>query len=257
MLVLVFFGFLCGFIANILGVGSSLMMVPLLLYVYPLLTGLTLDMQTILSATLALTFFSTSVGSIRYHQFGLIPYRYALIFAASGALGSFVGASFVSQYVNHLAMLILFAIMAILSFIFNLIPRKELTEQPPKERDLFVGLIILFVLGLLTGIIGIGGMVIFMPYMLLVLRFPIRKTIGATTFIGTIIALFGMLGKAMAGDMNWSVGIIIALGGLIGGYMGPGFARYLPERVLKWGMNLILISIIITVCLDIVDIIFS
>lgn len=257
MLVLILFGCLCGFIANILGVGSSLMMVPLLLYVYPLLTGLTLDMQTILSATLALTFFSTTVGSVRYHQFGLIPYRYALMFAASGALGSFVGGSLISQYVNHLAILILFGIMAILSFIFNLIPRRELPEQPPDQKHMVIGLFIVFVLGVLTGIIGIGGMVIFMPYMLIVLRFPIRKTIGATTFIGTIIALFGMLGKAFAGDMNWSVGLIIALGGLIGGYIGPSFARYLPEKALTWGMNIILFFIIITVFIDITNIILS
>src|SRR5690606_36494834 len=108
----------------------------------------------------------------------------------------------------------------------------------------------------LTGIIGIGGMVIFMPYMLIVLRFPIRKTIGTTTFIGAMIALFGMLGKASAGDMNWSVGLTIALGGLIGGYIGPGLAHYFPDRALRWGMNIILFFIIITVFLDISKMIF-
>lgn len=252
MLVLILFGFLCGVVSNIIGVGSSLMMVPLLLYIYPLFTGEYLPIQTIFSATLALTFFTCSFGAIGYHRQQLILYRFGILIGVSGAAGSFIGASYISQFMDHLAILILFGIMAILSFIFNLIPRKELSAEPVKSVYVFLGVLIMFVLGTMTGIIGIGGMVILIPYMLKVLRFPIRKTVGTTVFAGSIVALFGMLGKASVGDMNWQLGVIIALGGMLGGFTGPRLARYFPEKVLRWGMNIMLICIIITVILDII-----
>lgn len=72
-----------------------------------------------------------------------------------------------------------------------------------------------------TGIIGIGGMVLFMPYMVYVLHFSIRKAIGTTTFSGAIIVLFGIIGKSVAGMMYWKTALIVAVGGTDGGYIGP------------------------------------
>lgn len=251
MLILVVFGVLCGILASILGAGSSMMMTPLLLYVFPLITGKYFSIQTITSATLALTFFSTATASIRYHNAKLIPYRYALILAISGSVGSFISGSYISKNINHLFILTLFGSIAVLSLVFNLIPIKEKNEQVPKTIFFVMGIVIIFFLGMTTGIIGIGGMVLFMPYMVYVLRFSIRKTIGTTTFAGAMIALFGIIGKSFIGMMNWEVSLIVAIGGMIGGYVGPTFSKFFSDRVLRYGMNVILLTIIITVLMDI------
>jgi uncharacterized membrane protein YfcA len=251
MILLVIFGMLCGLIASILGAGSSMMMAPLLLYVYPVLTGQCFSIQTITSATLALTFFSTTAASIRYHHAKLIPYRYALVLGASGAVGAFISGSYIAKYIDHFFILILFGTMAVLSFLFNFIPIREKEKRAPKNVFFVVGASMSFLLGILTGIIGIGGMVIFMPYMVYVLGFSVRKTIGTTTFVGAIIALFGMMGRTYIDMMDWQVASMIAVGGLIGGFIGPTFIKYFPDRVLRYGMNVILLVIIITVILDI------
>jgi uncharacterized membrane protein YfcA len=257
MFILFIFGLICGAIASVIGVGSSLMMLPLLLYVYPLLTGMHFNIETLTSATLILTFFSTSVASIRYHRLQLIPYRYALQLGASGAIGSFIGGAFVSQYINHTFILILFGFMIVLSFVFNLVPRKNKEEQPPTNGYLTFGTIMLFILGIVTGIIGIGGMALFIPYMLYAFQFSVRKTIGTATFIGAIISLFGILGKSSIGVVDWGLGVAIAIGGTLGGYIGASFNKFLPERVLNWGMNIILLLIMITVWIDIGKLMFG
>ncbi|MEH6949299.1 sulfite exporter TauE/SafE family protein [Bacillus sp. JJ634] len=252
MIILVIFGVLCGMIASMVGAGSSMMMTPLLLYLFPLITGTQFTIQTITSATLALTLFSTATASIRYHQAKLIPYRYALILAVSGSLGSFISGSYISQNVNHLFVLVLFGFIAVLSFIFNLIPIKENKVQKPETILFVMGVIIIFFLGITTGIIGIGGMVLFMPYMVYVLHFPIRKAIGTTTFTGAMIALFGIIGKFVAGMMYWKIALIVAVGGMVGGYIGPSLSKFFPERILRYGMGVILLSIILTVVIDII-----
>ncbi|MEK3935321.1 sulfite exporter TauE/SafE family protein [Sporosarcina sp. FSL W7-1349] len=255
MIILVVFGVLCGMIASIVGAGSSMMMTPLLLYLYPLLTGTQFTIQTITSATLALTLFSTATASIRYHQAKLIPYRYALILAASGSFGSFISGSYIAQYVNHLFVLILFGIIAVLSFVFNLIPIKENKVEKPETILLVIGIILIFFLGITTGIIGIGGMVLFMPYLVYVLHFPIRKAIGTTTLSGAMIALFGIIGKSVAGMMYWKIALIVAIGGMVGGYIGPSLGKFFPERILRYGLGGILLSIIAMVVIDIIQLV--
>jgi uncharacterized protein len=234
-----------------LGAGSSMMMTPLLLYLFPFITGKHFAIETITSSTLALTFFSTAAASIRYHNAKLIPYRYALVLAGSGAAGSFISGNYISGSIDHLSILILFGMIAVLSFIFNLIPIKEKEEQIPKNIYFLIGIVIIFVLGLTTGIIGIGGMVLFMPNMVYILHFSIRKTIGTTTFSGAMIALFGIIGKSAADMINWEIALTVAIGGVIGGFLGPTLSKFFPERVLRYGMNVILLSIIITVAIDI------
>ncbi|MEH7342440.1 sulfite exporter TauE/SafE family protein [Bacillus sp. JJ1532] len=251
MIFLIIFGVLCGFIASILGAGSSMILTPLLLYVYPLITGNHFTIQTITSATLGLTFFSTAAATIRYHNARLIPYRYAIILAASGSIGSFISGSFIAENINRLFILIIFGIIVVLSLIFNFIPIEEKEEEPPTRKFFVLGSIIIFLLGIITGIIGIGGMVIFMPYMIYVLRFSVRKTIGTTTFCGALIALFGIVGKSVINMMNWKIALVVAIGGIIGGFIGPTLGKHIPNRFLRYGLNVILVLIIIMVLIDI------
>jgi uncharacterized membrane protein YfcA len=251
-ILLILLGAFCGTIASMIGVGSSMMLAPLLLYIIPLLTEVSFDIQTITSATLALTFFSTSMASIQYHRAKRIRYRYALALAFSGSVGSFLAGGFIAPYTNHFLMLLLFGCVAVFSLVFNLIPLKERKKEvvlPKVYKGL--GIFILFWLGITTGIIGIGGMALFMPYMTYVLRYSLRETIAMTTFAGAMIALFGILGKTSAGVMDWKVAIFVAIGGMVGGYIGPVLGKLFPDRVLRYGMSMVLLSIIISVFLDI------
>lgn len=95
-------------------------------------------------------------------------------------------------------------------------------------------------------------MVLFMPYMVYVLHFSIRKAIGTTTFSGAMIALFGIIGKSFADMMDWKIALIVAVGGMVGGYIGPSLSKFFPDRILRYGMGVILLSIILTVVTDII-----
>ncbi|WP_042359355.1 hypothetical protein [Geomicrobium sp. JCM 19055] len=74
-MILIIIGLICGLIASILGAGSSMLVVPLLEYVYPSLVGESLTVQTITSAALVLTLFSTGAATVRHHFAKRIPYK--------------------------------------------------------------------------------------------------------------------------------------------------------------------------------------
>lgn len=251
MLILIIFGAICGALAAILGAGSSMMLAPLLLYIYPAAADRQLTIEEITSATLALTFFSTAAASVRYHAAKLLPCKFALILAGCGAAGSFISSRYLAAYTDYFVVLVLFGGITLLSFLFNVLPLKEKEQRKPYKFLFAAGAGMVFLLGMITGIIGIGGLALFMPYMLFVLRFPIRKTIGTTTFAGAIISLFAIAGRSSAGIMEWDVAFAAAAGGVIGGFIGPVFIKYIPDRILRFGLNAVLLAIIATVLLDI------
>lgn len=76
MIILLVFGVLCGLIASIVGAGSSMMMTPLLLYLFPLITGHTIYYSNNnISNTCTYPFFNSSgfytISSCKAHTVSL------------------------------------------------------------------------------------------------------------------------------------------------------------------------------------------
>lgn len=248
---------MCGIIASLLGAGSSLMSVPLLEYIYPIISSDKLSTNSIISGALMITLFSTGAASIRHHKRRTIQFKSFFLYALSGSIGSFLSAFYLSKNVNQLLFLSLFVMIAIVSLLFNFIPIKI---KSPKITPLFLHILtnfILLSLGIITGIIGVGGMVLIVPYMLYILNHTLKETIIITTFIGFLISLFAIIGRASVGLMDWEASLILGIGGFLGGLIAPSFSDYIPDRVLKFCLNILLLVIIFTVLIDLILIINS
>lgn len=252
-MILLFIAVICGILASLLGAGSSLMAVPLLEYVYPLISGQSLTTGAIISSALMLTLFSTGAASLRHHHLKTIHFRSYVLYALSGSIGSFLSAFYLSENVNQLLFLTLFVIIALCSLLFNLIPIKKKSQTNQSRLYKWLTITILFFLGVITGIIGVGGMVLIVPYMIYVLHHTLKETVAITTFIGFFIALFAILGRASIGLMDWQVSFVLGIGGFLGGFIAPSFSKYIPDLVLKICLNLLLVVIIMIVCLDLLQ----
>lgn len=68
-------------------------------------------------------------------------------------------------------------------------------------------------LGIFTGIIGallgLGGGVIHVPFMIYVLHFPVKVAIATSTCILAISAIAGAVSHAYLGHVAWLVGLAI------------------------------------------------
>ncbi len=97
------------------------------------------------------------------------------------------------------------------------------------------------VVGIIGGAYGIGGGALLAPILVALYRLPIHTTAGATllsTLVGSLLGVisFWVLDIAQiseAASPDWGLGFLFGIGGLMGIYLGARLQRYLPERVIK------------------------
>lgn len=111
-------------------------------------------------------------------------------------------------------------------------------ERPPAYGLAISGGMI----GLLSGMIGIGGGVLLAPLML-ALRWADQKQTAATCalfiFVNSVAGLAGLVtsGVALAGDI-WGHALVASAGGLLGAWLG---ANKFTNLVLKYVLNVLLL----------------
>ncbi|EZH65318.1 hypothetical protein DH09_16925 [Bacillaceae bacterium JMAK1] len=232
-----------------------MLVVPLLEYVYPSLVGESLTVQTITSAALVLTLFSTGAATVRHHFAKRIPYKKVIFYALFGSIGSFLSSMFLAEHVNQLVFLSLFLFIAIVSLTFNLIPFRKPNTDPNHRLSMIFGMGLMLFLGVVTGVIGVGGMILIIPYMVYVLHYSLKTTIAITTFTGVFISLFAIIARIPSGSMDWEFAILLGIGGLVGGLIAPSLSAKIPDAILKLSLNTLLFIIIMTVIVDLISII--
>jgi len=105
------------------------------------------------------------------------------------------------------------------------------------------------VVGTIGGIYGIGGGAIIAPFCVAVFKLPVYTISGAAllgTFITSIIGVIFYAFISLGGTNyppDWSLGILLGLGGLLGMYMGARMQKFVPENLIKSILCFVLISI--------------
>ena len=120
-------------------------------------------------------------------------------------------------YKRILGLLLIFPIIRF--FFFKSIDKSQL-KQSNNYTAVFIG----GVVGLLSGMIGIGGGIILSP-LLILLRWADQKQTAAISaafiFVNSISGLGGMLTQGVTFDTNmWSFVMVAFTGGLMGSYIG-------------------------------------
>ena len=95
---------------------------------------------------------------------------------------------------------------------------------------LLVGLVV----GMVSGVVGIGGGVLFIPALVWLLGMSQLKAQG--TSLGALLApvgIFAFLEYYRKGNADLRVGLLLAAGFLVGGYFGAAGAQHIPEAWLR------------------------
>ena len=113
----------------------------------------------------------------------------------------------------------------ILISIARLLYQFRTEEAPNRPVPLWAALMSGAVIGLLSGMIGIGGGIILSPLMLLMRWAKLKETAAVSAlfiFVNSLSGLYGQLSKGgihLTPDLQWAVGATI-IGGLSGSYFG-------------------------------------
>lgn len=105
-------------------------------------------------------------------------------------------------------------------------------------------LLIGFVVGALSGVIGIGGGVMIVPALIYFLHMDQHKAQG--TSLGALLAPVGLLAfweYYRKGNADLRIALLLAVGFLIGGFFGGMGAQYVPELMLRRIFGICLVAI--------------
>src|SRR5690606_18447314 len=163
-------GFSIGLSLGLLGGGGSILTVPALVY----LVGQT--PQTAVTTSLAIVGANSLMGA-SFHQIqGTLNWRIALTFGWVGMLTAFLASGF-SKLLSPAVLLVAFALLMLVIGIFLLV-RKDAQETITSEKPLWVTLVSGAVVGLLTGVLGVGGGFLIVPALVVLVGLPMQMAVG-------------------------------------------------------------------------------
>jgi uncharacterized membrane protein YfcA len=98
--------------------------------------------------------------------------------------------------------------------------------------------------GVLSGLFGIGGGVVIVPLLVLVAGFAMTQATG--TSLAALLLPVGALGAYeywRAGHVDFKVAAVLAVGLLLGAYVGARLGISLPVEVVQRGFGVLLVII--------------
>lgn len=227
-------GGLIGFLLSVLGAGGSILLLPLLVSGAALPTREAVPLSLLVIILLALA----NLGPY-LHRSQFAP-RPALILGVPALAGSWLGGSLVKGgLIPEAVQLAVFAAAALMaSWLLKGQPRSSATTQ---ERPLLLAIQGILV-GLLTGIAGVGGGFAIVPALVLLAGLPMQLASGTSLLLIAVNALvaFAALGHWPAQSLPLMVPLLV--GGAVGAWIGQRLAPSLSDRQLRQGFSILLIS---------------
>ena len=241
--VLFVLGAIGAFVSGLIGVGGAIVMIPLLLYVPPLLGVGALDIKSVAAITMVQVFVASVSGMIAHGRHRAVNRRLALVGGAAMATGSLAGAV-ASKYVPERWLLVVFAAMVTVAFALMLVPEPPPDVTTPaevKEYSAALTALTAGMVGIAAGLVGAGGAFLLVPLLLVVVGVPIRVSIGSSLAIAAVAATAGAVGKAVTGQIPLPPALVVAASALPGAQLGAAASRRLSGIALKRALLVVIV----------------
>ena len=232
-------GALIGFLLAVLGAGGSILLLPLLVSGAALPTKSAVPLSLLVVALLALG----NVGPyIRRRQVAIQP---ALVLGLPALAGSWIGGSLVKAGLIPEAMQLgLFTAAALLaSWLLNRRGALKHLANHGRPAGSPVALASQGVLvGLLTGVAGVGGGFAIVPALVLLAGLPMQLASGTSLLLITTNSLVALAALGHWPTAQLPLMLPLISGGAIGAIIGQRLAPHLPELRLRQGFSALLIG---------------
>jgi uncharacterized protein len=253
ILTLAALGFVGAFAAGLVGVGGAILMIPLLLYVPPLLAVGSLDIKLVAGVTMAQVLAASAMGAWTHGRGAMVHRRLALWGGTAMALGSLTGA-LGAHFVGGRVLLLVFALMATAALLLMFIPPSIVApgasgETMPFNRTEAVA--IPGVIGVFSGLVGAGGAFLLMPALVGIMRLPMRLSIGTSLVMVSAGASLGFVGKLATGQVPFMATAAVVAGSLPGATLGAHLSRRAPVGVLRVVLGVVIALAAVRVWIDV------
>jgi len=231
--ILTFVGFLLmggvlGFTGGLFGIGGGIITIPLLgiFFAY--------SQQLAQGTVLLLVIPTATTGLVQYMRRVSIDWRVAGVLCATAlpvtALFSRVATQLPSSGLRY-------AFVVFLLLLAAYITRRAwlLGKRAPRKRAALPWAGVLGVVaGAVSGLFTVGGAIFSVPLLTEFFEQPQINAQAISLAFGLPGVFISLVVYALAGDVNWAVGIPLAIGGMSTASLGVALAHRLPERRLRF-----------------------
>ncbi|MEP7237059.1 MAG: sulfite exporter TauE/SafE family protein [Ferruginibacter sp.] len=242
-----FLAALVGISLGLIGGGGSILMVPILVYVFALNPVLATSYSLFVVGSTSL------VGAFNNYRKGLVSIKTALLFGLASVTTVFITRKLIMpripevlfsiggfQVKHDLATMVLFAILMLMASFAMIKGGRENTNTGTNTSSADTAKLLLFgvIVGLTTGFLGAGGGFLIIPALVLILKTPMKKAVGTSLLIIALNSLIGFTGDLNNIDINWkfliSISLIAVAGIFIGGALAKKIEGYKLKKAFGW-----------------------
>lgn len=216
-------GLLAGLMSGFFGVGGGSITVPALAVVG-------FSIKNAIGISVVQMFFGSIFGSFVNYRDGVLDIKRYAPLLYGGIVGGLVGAYFANIASDSFLYIFFLAILAF-AIIKSFFSPAE--SNAPQKGSFVLFSTIGFVIGMISGMLGVGGAIILTPILVGFLNFSIKTAINVSLFFVVASSLSAMVGLAYFGHIDFVHGLAGALFSLIGVWFGIHLARKVDSKRLK------------------------
>ena len=269
LLIILFFGFIVGFMSGLFGVGGGFLMTPLLIFMgIPAATAVGTESVQILGSSVS--------GAIAHSRKKNIDYEVGAFLLIGGIFGSTIGVilfnffkesgniDLIIKFLYILFLAIIGSLMLIESTL-SLIKEKQIKKKFKRKRNfldylplkykfrqsmIYISILMPISIGIIVGFLaafmGVGGGFVMVPAMIYLFGMGTVSAIGTSLFQIVFVTLNVSILHA---TFTFSVDLILAIFLLIGGVIGAQYGSKFTSRFKGEQIRVLLAIIVIIVCI--------
>jgi uncharacterized membrane protein YfcA len=230
-------GFVAGLMSGLFGVGGGIVTTPaiqILLGAAPYVA---------IGTPLPVIFPTALVGAYTYHRGGEVSTRAAAWAAGPGALGAIGGAA-LTVIVNPHWLLLVTAVLIGWQAVRVARAKAYTVRARGTTSGWSYALLGLFT-GFVSGLLGIGGGIVFVPIVTTALGMPLKRALGTSLVVIAAIAIPGTIVHAALGHIDWAIFAVLVIGVIPGARLGANLALGVRERTLRMLVGIFLFAVAI------------
>ncbi len=236
-------GFTAGLLGSIIGLGGGIIIVPVLTFFgFPPALAASNSIFAVFSNAIA--------SSISYAKQRRIEYSIGLKLGLLSIPGTVVGA-LVSSEITPSIFKILFALILISASVYIFSKRKI----EPKRYNISKQIMILaigasFVAGIMSGLFGIGGGIIFVPLMVVAMGLSMKNAAPTSQFILLFASASALVTHTLLGHPDFYQALLLSVGAFVGGLVGARLSLEIKENSLKILISIVMVAAAVKLFID-------